>query len=110
MYEKHRDERETFEFDFVNRLVAGETLSVPEVRVSRRTMGVFEDKTAEFITSSAIISGTKVQFTLIAAAQGSHQAAPCDYVVYCKATTSQGRILVGTAFLNVRAEAVTGMT
>lgn len=106
MYEKHRDERETYEFDFAQRLVGGETITAPELTVSEQSAGTFVDRTAEFAADDGVIAGTKVQFTLIAAAQATHQLAPRDYLVYIKVTTSQGRILVGTALLGVTAAGV----
>lgn len=108
MYEKHRDEAETYEFDFAERLVSGETIAAPQVTVSERVAGAFVDRTSEFRTAAPFVVGTRVQFTLIAAAQASHQASPRNYTIYLKVTTSQGRILVGTALLEVTALGVVG--
>jgi hypothetical protein len=102
MFTKHRDEKETFEFDFTARLVQGETLSLPAVKVAQRIgQELWQDRSAEFVQGAPIVvANVKVQFTLKAAAT-DEQLAHRDYDVYVKADTSQGRILVGTTALDV---------
>ena len=104
---KHRDEKEVFAFDFAARLVAGETLSNPAVKVTQRTGSVYADKSAEFVQGSPTVSGTKVQVTLKAAAAANEQVSGPVYTVYAKADTSQGRILVGVTILEVTRKAAT---
>lgn len=102
---KHRDEKETFEFDFTKRLVQGETLSLPQVKVAQRVgQELWQDRSVEFVLGAPVVVGpanVKVQFTLKAAAAAGEQLAHRDYDVYVKADTSQGRILVGTVVLDV---------
>jgi len=104
---KHRDEREIYAFDFALRLVTAETLSAPAVKVTLRSGVTYVDKSAEFVTGSPAVSGTKVQFTLKPAALGTEQLPGTDYVIYAKADTSLGRILVDTTPLTVTQEATT---
>jgi hypothetical protein len=103
---KHRNEKEVFAFDFAARLAAGETLSAPEVKITLQsgTPPAYADKSAEFIDGAPTISGTKVQFTLKAAAAPAEQTVSVWYVAYGKASTSAGRILVSTTELTVTAE------
>lgn len=103
-FQKHRDEREIFAIDLAQRLSVGEILSSPEVTVSLHADdGTWQDKTAEFLTGAATISGTKVQFTLKNAASVGEQPASVRYMVYAKASTNAGRILVCTTNLTVTA-------
>lgn len=98
---KHRDEKEIFEFDFTKRVVLGEILSLPAVKVAQRVgHELWQDRSAEFVQGAPTVVGSKVQFTLKAAITGE-QLAHRDYDVYVKADTSQGRILVGTTALDV---------
>lgn len=101
-YEKHRDEKQVFDMDFVKRLAVGETLATPEVKISQRSGAkLWTDRTDEFLgTPAPQVVGTKVQFTLKQAA-ADEQVVTREYDVYVKADTNQGRILVSTAELVV---------
>lgn len=103
MFTKHRDAKDTFEFDFTKDLGAGETLSNPAVKVAQRTgKEQWTDRSAEFVQGAPGISANvKVQFTLKAAAAADEQLSTREYDVYVKADTSQGRIIVGTTELAV---------
>ena len=106
-FEKHRDEKETYELDFAqNRLVGAETLSsVTLAKVRKRTTTGWEDVTTEFGALGAVVaSGTKVQFTLHPAASASVQLAGV-YQVLIKALTSTTRDVVDTVALTVSARA-----
>jgi hypothetical protein len=104
---KHRDEKEVFAMDFALRLATGETLSNPGAKVTLKSGATYTDKSSEFIVGSPTVSGSKVQVTMKAAVSAPDQAVGVDYVVYAKADTSQGRILVATTPLTVTAEAST---
>lgn len=74
-YQKHRDEKEIYSFDFASRLAQGETLSLPAVKVSRRVgQNVYADKTAEFGAPTPVVAASKVNFTLHPAAVAADQA------------------------------------
>lgn len=101
-YEKHRDEKQVYDMDFVKRLAEGETISNPTVKVAQRSgKSLWTDRTAEFLgTPAPAVTGSKVQFVLKQAAAGE-QLSSREYDVYVKADTSQGRIIVSTAELAV---------
>lgn len=101
-FTKHRDEKETYEFDFTKRLAQGETLSTPVVKIAQRVgKELWTDRSGEFVEGAPTIDGAKVQFTLKVAGAAGEQLSHRDYDVYVSATTNQGRILVGTTELDV---------
>lgn len=101
---KHRLAKDIFEVDFAKptnapRLRTGETLTTgtASVSVAKGTDATgWTDVTAEFLAGGEQVQGSKVAFTLIAAASATDQDAGDDYRMKVEVDTDQSRHLVST--------------
>lgn len=111
----HADAELVLGSDFADQLAAigaAALQGVPELKVSkgvRQTYSLeardfvpaspWEDRTAEFLSGTAQISGTQVLWTKAQRAAGEQAAG--TYVVWCRVQTDTGPYLVDTWYLEV---------
>jgi hypothetical protein len=90
---KHRDEREVFAISFAAEMAAGEEITAGAVQVFAGGVEV----TDEFRAGEPAITleATEVHAWLKAAAAGE-QARRAVHKLYCRVTTTTGRVLVAT--------------
>jgi hypothetical protein len=97
---KIREETEVFEIELKPRLVVGETINTPQVKIMKSLIRDWKDVTEEFLLEDTVMTNnTRVQFMLRGGVDA--EQAPGRYVVFTYTPTSQERIIHSTVFLNV---------
>lgn len=101
---KDREEARNYAVDFSLALDTGDSLQgTPTVEVTqRKRSGAYEDKSSDFGSLNAVISGDQVQFQL--GAGGTNEQAPGRYWVRVTVATANGETLVETVELEVTAQ------